>query len=61
MKAFKEQILNRMVEQPKYLQAWRTIRTVIQRDKRHSFRAWLFCHQMIEKAEKLLEKREKRL
>lgn len=50
----KIEILKRMVHDPNYLKAWRIIEKVTRENKRHSVRAWLFCHQMIEKAEELI-------
>ena len=55
MRVTKEAILKRMVEDDRYLDAWRLIKRVLARNKRYSFRSWLFCHEMIEKAEEILQ------
>ena len=49
----KAEILKRMVEDDKYLEAWKVIKKIVARDKRYSFKAWRFCHEMIQKAEEL--------
>jgi len=49
----KMEILKRLVEDDRFFEAWKTILNVVWRNKRHSFRTWLFLYQMTQKAEAL--------
>lgn len=51
----KAEILQRMVEDDEYLEAWRLIERSLVTDHRYSIRSWLFAYEMIQKAEALRE------
>jgi len=49
----KMEILKRLVEDDRFFEAWKSILKVVWRNKRYSFRTWLFVYQMKQKAEEI--------